>query len=105
MFDIPFDVAVLSAGCLALAAGLGMSLVNLNASALWLRKWRVALAIGCAMSLVGVSLGIIRMTAPWHPYSGTLCALLLAAGAFVATIAGLVCLGVFDQSGGMKTNR
>ena len=50
MFDIPFDVAVLSAGCLALAAGLGMSLVNLNASALWLRKWRVALAIGCAMS-------------------------------------------------------
>lgn len=105
MIDIPFDVAVLSAGCLALAAGLGVSLVNLKASAMWLRKWRVALALGCAMSLVGVSLGIIRMTAPWHPYSGTLCALLLAGGALVATIAGLGCLGVFGQSGGIKIKR
>lgn len=103
MIDIPFDVAVLSAGCLALVTGLGISLVNLNASVTWLRKWRVALAIGCAMSLVGVLLGIIRMTTPWHPYSGTLCALLLAGGGLVATIAGLGCLGVFGQSGGIKT--
>ena len=105
MIDIPFDVAVLSAVCLAMGAGLGMSLINLNASAIWLRKWRVALAIGCAMSLVGLSLGIIRMTTPWHPYSGTLSALLLAAGTLVAMIAGLGCLGVFGQPGGIKTNR
>ena len=105
MIDIPFDVAVLSAVCLALASGLGMSLVNLNASAMWLRKWRIGLAIGFAMSLVGLSLGIIRMTAPWHPYSGTLCALLLVSGTLVAMIAGLGCLGVFGQSGGIKSNR
>ncbi|VWC49401.1 hypothetical protein BLA13014_07590 [Burkholderia aenigmatica] len=105
MIDIPFDVAVLSACCLALATGVGMSLLKLNASAMWLRKWRVALAIGLAVSLVGVSLGIIRMTAPWHPYSGTLCAALMAGGTLVAMIAGLVCLGVFGPSGGSKTCR
>ncbi|RNM03014.1 hypothetical protein EGA29_19775 [Ralstonia pseudosolanacearum] len=76
-----------------------MSLVNLNASAMWLRKWRIALAIGFAIWLIGLSLMIIRMTAPWHPYSGTLSGLLLAGGTLVAMIAGLGCLGVFKSDG------
>lgn len=99
MIDIPFDVAVLSAVCLALAAGLGMSLVNLNASAMWLRKWRIALAIGFAIWLVGLSLMIIRMTTPWQPYSGTLCGLLLVGGMLVTMIAGLGCLSLFRSDG------
>lgn len=102
MIDIPFDVTVLSAGCLALVAGIGMSLVNLNASVTWLRKWRIALAIGCAMGLIGGVLGIIRMTTTWHPYSGDLCALLLAGGAVVLTIAALGCVGVFGTPAHVK---
>ncbi|MBA9859446.1 hypothetical protein [Ralstonia insidiosa] len=99
MIEIDFEVAVVSVAIIAFCVGICMFLHNVMAAPKSLRKWRIVMASGCVLSLIGSLLGLARMVTSWHPLSGDLCMLLVVGGGLVDLVAAAMYLSVAPDNG------
>lgn len=99
MIDIDFEVAVVSIAIMAFGVGIYGCLLNIKAAPTSLRTWRIALASGCALSLVGSVMGLARMLTSWHPWSGEICMLLVVGGGLVDLVSAAMILTEAPEDG------
>ncbi|ENZ77989.1 MULTISPECIES: hypothetical protein [Ralstonia] len=92
MINIDFEVAVVSVAIFAFGVGAYMCLHNVTAAPKSLRTWRIVIAGGCVLSLIGSLLGLARMVTGWHPLSGDVCMLLVVGGGLVDLVGTAMCL-------------
>ena len=82
----------MSVAIFAFGVGAYMCLHNVTAAPKSLRTWRIVIAGGCVLSLIGSLLGLARMVTGWHPLSGDVCMLLVVGGGLVDLVGTAMCL-------------